>query len=255
MDVSRADDNRMTEACVAPLVEARDLTVRYGPIEAVKGIELAVRPGEVLGLLGGNGAGKTSTLKAIAGVNPPTSGRLLVAGCDMAQPNEAETARHRLGYTPDVGGLIRQSTPREHAILALSCRSRLDDLPYALSLMDEFGLTDVLDRDTAGFSHGMSRRLSVALAALTATHVLALDEPFDGVDPLGVTATQEVIRRARNAGVAVLVSTHLLGLLVEVCDSIAVMNGGRIVEVGVADRFTGRDGENQYKQLLQAGTA
>ncbi len=225
--------------------------MEYGPVRAVRGVTLDVSAGQVVGVLGGNGAGKSSTLRAVAGVNPPTSGQLMVAGCDMSRPGSAELARTKVGYTPDVGGLIRAATVREHIGIALSTRGMLGEWAAAAALVEEFDLADVVDRDTAGFSHGMSRRLSVLLAALTSQDVLILDEPFDGVDPVGVEATMRVITRAKNAGIAVLVSTHLLSLLVRCSDNIAVMTHGKIRDYADADAFAGGIGERRYEQILQ----
>lgn len=241
----------MTTAPSASIIQARDLCVQYGAVTAVRNLNLEVKPGQVLGLLGGNGAGKSSTLRALAAVNPPTSGVLTIDGLDLSDPAQAEVVRRVIGYCPDVGGLIRQSTVREHIGITLASRGRLEDWPHALQLLDEFGLKEVLDRETHGFSHGMSRRLSVLLAALSAQRVLILDEPFDGVDPLGVQATRDVIRRARSAGLAVLVSTHLLRLLTMVSDDIAVMVAGTVVETAPAEEFSGKTGEERYEALLR----
>lgn len=236
------------------LVDARDLVVSYdeGRVVAVDGLSLQVSAGEVVGVLGGNGAGKSSTLRTFAGVNPPSSGSLAVAGNDMAVAREAELARNVVGYAPDVGGLIRQATVREHVGLALGLRGRVDFWPSALELVERFDLLRVLDRETGGFSHGMSRRLSVVLAVLTAERVLVLDEPFDGVDPLGVAATEEVIRGAAREGLGVVVSTHLLSLLSRVSDRICVMSRGKVVAEGGADHFDGLVGEAKYAELLGA---
>jgi ABC-2 type transport system ATP-binding protein len=129
-----------------------------------------------------------------------------------------------------------------------------DAWPQALEMLDLFGLADVLDRETHGFSHGMSRRLSVMLAAVTSSRVLILDEPFDGVDPLGVHATEHVIQQAREAGVAVIVSTHLLPLLAGVSDRIAVMVRGKVKETGPAGGYLGLTGAAHYEEILN-GTA
>lgn len=233
-----------------PIVHASDLHVEYGPVKAVRGVSFEIHPGHVLGVLGGNGAGKSSTLRAVGGVNPPTSGNLTIAGLDMSHPASAEQARALIGYTPDVGGLVRAATVREHIGIALASRGTLREWPAAAKLLHDFELADVVDRDTAGFSHGMSRRLSVLLAALTATRVLILDEPFDGVDPIGVQATMKVIEQAKNAGLAVLVSTHLLSLLTQCSDSIAVMVHGQIHEHAAATEFTGTVGEQRYQSIL-----
>lgn len=234
------------------LVQISDLRITYlqGALAAVDSLSLDVKAGEVLGLAGGNGAGKTSTLKTVAGIQPASSGVVQIAGFDLRSPDAADRARSVVGYCPDTGGLIRQATVREHVGIALALRGRLKDWAYALELVELFNLTSVLDRPTAGFSHGMSRRVSVMLAALTAEKVLILDEPFDGVDPRGVSATKTVIKRAQDSGLAVIVSTHLLELLVSVADRIAVMVEGKLVEESEASRFAGPSGQSHYNELL-----
>lgn len=233
------------------VIQVDDLTIRYGDVTAVNGLNLTLHRGEVLGLLGGNGAGKSSTLRAIAGVNPPTQGVLTVAGHDMGDRKGVEKGRTAVGYCPDVGGLIRQATVREHVALALAFRGATHLWPQAMDMIDKFDLMGVLDRPTTGFSHGMSRRLSVLLAALQARDVLILDEPFDGVDPLGVDATMDAIRDARAAGLGVLVSTHLIDLLVDASDRVAVMVGGQVVAHDDAAAFTGETGKARYADLLK----
>jgi ABC-2 type transport system ATP-binding protein len=171
-------------------VRITDLTIRYGEVVAVDRVTLVVAPGQVMGLLGGNGAGKSSTLRAVAGVNPPTSGEVVVAGFNLADPRQVEKARQAVGYCPDLGGLIPAATPREHIAATLAFRGLTHLWPQAYELLDRFELAGALDRLTGGFSHGMARRLSVVLAALTAEQVLILDEPFDGVDPQGSDATR-----------------------------------------------------------------
>lgn len=245
------------QAQVNPLVDVRSLEISYGdtePVRAVKGIDLQVHAGEVLGLLGGNGAGKTSTMRAVAGVMPATAGTILIDGHDLSDVAQADYGRTVLGYCPDTAGVIRQGTVREHIGIALGLRDRLTAWPYALDLIDQFGLSHVLDREAMGFSHGMSRRLSVALAALTADKVLILDEPFDGVDPNGVKATEKVIAAAREAGLAVIVSTHMLDLLSSVTDRITVILQGRIVDDAASVFFCGESGKTRYADLLQRHT-
>lgn len=229
-----------------------NLSIQYGKVMAVNGLDLQVNRGEVLGLLGGNGAGKSSTLKAVAGVNPHSGGSLIVSGHDMATAAGAEKARSSVGFCPDVGGLIRHATVREHIALGLAFRNKTHLWPQALELTELFDLTGVLDRVTAGFSHGMSRRLSVMLAVLQAEDVLVLDEPFDGVDPLGVDATMTAIKMATDNNLGVLISTHLLDLVVESCDRVCVMVGGKVVENNTALSFTGDLGKTRYANLLRS---
>lgn len=233
------------------LINIENLAIRYGNVTAVDGLNLQVHPGEVVGLLGGNGAGKSSTLRAISGVNRHTSGLLEVCGYDMADPTQVEQVRRLIGYCPDVGGLVRQATVREHIGIALAMHGNTHLWPQALDMLELFNLTEVLDRVTQGFSHGMCRRLSVLLAALTAQRVLVLDEPFDGVDPLGVEATLRSINIATEAGVGVLISTHLLDLVVEACDRVVVVVDGKAVTSDTADSFAGEQGKRKYANLLR----
>lgn len=233
------------------VVEVRDLTIRYGEVTAVSHLDLDVAAGEVVGLLGGNGAGKSSTLRAVAGVNPPSTGTLIVAGHDLADDRQVDAARQAVGYCPDVGGLLRQATVREHIGLALAFRRKTQQWPRALDLLERFDLSGSLDRITTGFSHGMCRRLSVLLAVLTAEQVLVLDEPFDGVDPLGVEAALAMIADARRAGLGILVSTHLLPVLTGTCDRIVVMAAGALVDAGESATFAGVEGLQRYTATLQ----
>jgi ABC-2 type transport system ATP-binding protein len=188
------------------LVVVRDLTVRFGAVAAVSGLDLTLPASASVALIGRNGAGKSTTLRVLAGVLPPTSGTVLIAGIDGVQ--DPSSVKSRVGYCPDVGGLIPRATAWEHLQLAATLRG-LDASwrERAADLLERFDLTGVADRITSSFSHGMGRRMSVVLAAFHSPDVLLLDEPFDGVDPLGVEATMQVIRELRLQGSAVLVST------------------------------------------------
>ena len=230
-------------------VELRDLTVRFGDVVAVAGFDLVLPAGSSVALVGRNGAGKSTTLRVLAGVLPPTSGQVRVAGVDaVADPAGAKA---RTGYCPDVGGLIPRATPWEHLQLAATLRG----LPggwqdRARELLDRFDLGTVADRVTADFSHGMGRRMSVVLAAFHSPEVLLLDEPFDGVDPLGVEATLAVVRELRLQGCAVLLSTHLLALAVQACDEAVVLRHGSVVAAGPAAELAGESGAARYRSLL-----
>ena len=232
------------------MVEVRDLRVAFGEVVAVDHLELTVRGGACIALVGRNGAGKSTTLRSIAGVVPPTAGEITVAGVSVnADPIGA---RAKVGYCPDVGGLIPRATPWEHLLLAAQLRG----LPAgswerrAEDLLDRFELRDAADRVTAGFSHGMGRRMSVVLAAFPEPDALLLDEPFDGVDPLGVDATMGVIAEARSRSAAVIVSTHLLPLAVQACGEILVLRQGRVVSASPAEEMAGDRGAERYRSLL-----
>ncbi len=224
------------------------LRVQFGSVEAVTGVDLRVEQGQSMALLGRNGAGKSTTMRVLAGVVPPTSGTALVGGYDVR--DATLEAKRVVGYCPDVGGLVPRATPWEHLQLSARLRDLGDWEMRGRALLERFDLGDVAHRVTAGFSHGMSRRLSVVLAALHEPEVLLLDEPFDGVDPVGVEATFDVIEDARARGAAVLVSTHLRDLAVEVCSEVAVLRGGTRMATISSGFMAGDDGARAYRALL-----
>jgi ABC-2 type transport system ATP-binding protein len=234
---------------VEPVLQVQGLVVDFGEVRAVDGFDLSVGAGTSVALIGRNGAGKSTTMRVLGGVLPPSAGSVVVAGIDAAQDPSA--VRAAVGYCPDVGGLIPRATPWEHLQLA----ARLRGMPAgwqdrARDLLDQFELAGAADRITAGFSHGMGRRLSVVLAAFHQPQVLLLDEPFDGVDPLGVDATLAIVREARATGAAVLVSTHLLHLAVEACNEAVVLKNGRVVGAAPAHELVGDDGRERYRSLI-----
>jgi ABC-2 type transport system ATP-binding protein len=229
-------------------VEIQRLWVRFGEVAAVQGIDLTAEAGRATALLGRNGAGKSTTMRVLAGVIPPTEGVVRLDGIDAREDPLA--VKRLVGYCPDVGGLVPRATPWEHLQLAARLR-RMDDWESrARHLLERFELGDEAHRVTSGFSHGMGRRLSVLLAAFHEPSVLLLDEPFDGVDPVGVDATLEVIADARARGATVLVSTHLRDLAVQACQSALVLRGGSTVASLGASELVGEEGARVYRALL-----
>jgi ABC-2 type transport system ATP-binding protein len=229
-------------------VDIRGLWVRFGAVAAVRGIDLTAEAGRATALLGRNGAGKSTTMRVLAGVIPPTEGTVEVDGIDVLKDPLA--VKRLTGYCPDVGGLVPRATPWEHLQLSARLRRLEGWEERAQSLLERFELGDAAHRVTSGFSHGMGRRLSVILATFHDPSVLLLDEPFDGVDPLGVEATLEVIADARARGAAVLVSTHLRDLAMAACETALVLRGGSSVAKMRADELVGEEGAGVYRALL-----
>ncbi len=229
-------------------VDIQGLWVRFGSVAAVRGFDLSAEAGRATALLGRNGAGKSTTMRVLAGVIPPTEGTVEVGGIDVR--NDPLAVKRMTGYCPDVGGLVPRATPWEHLQLAARLRRLENWEARAQDLLERFDLGDAAHRVTSGFSHGMGRRMSVILAAFHDPTVLLLDEPFDGVDPLGVDATLEVIADARARGAAVLVSTHLRDLAMQACENALVLRGGSTVAELHAHELVGEEGAGVYRALL-----
>lgn len=247
-----ADDISIVNNTIDPIVSVNNLTVSFNGFTAVDNISFQVHSGEVLGILGSNGAGKSSTMKVLSGIIKPQNGSVTVDGHLLTSITEEEEAKKLLGYCPDVGGLIVGATPREHIQLLLALDGRESDYDKGLYLVDQIGLSEFLDTPVGGFSHGMSRRLSVVLATLASKRFLILDEPFDGVDPIGVESIVEIVTEAKKMGLAVVVCTHLLSLLTEVTDRVIVMRKGTILETLPVAELTGEEGAALYKSILEA---
>jgi len=231
-----------------PVVDVRGLHVRFGEVEAVAGVDLAAYAGQATALLGRNGAGKSTTMRVLGGVVPPTAGEVRVGGIDVARhPLEVKRAT---GYCPDVGGLVPRATAWEHLQLSARLRGVTGWETRARDLLERFELGDAAHRVTGGFSHGMGRRLSVVLAILHEPDIVLLDEPFDGVDPVGVEATLEAIADARARGACILISTHLRELAIQACSSVLVLRGGARVATVDASEMAGEEGARAYRALL-----
>lgn len=234
------------------VVVVENLIVRFEDFTAVNDVSFTVNSGEVRGVLGGNGAGKSTTLRTLGGVIRPTSGKVTIGGESVETLKGGNKARALTGYCPDVGGLISGASPVEHVRLLAALRKDKELYKTGLEEIERFNLGEFKHSSVSGFSHGMMRRLSVLLASLSAKSLLILDEPYDGVDPLGVDIINEVISEKREQGVAVIVSTHLQNLLVDVSDSINIMSKGTLLGIMPADELAGDEGMEKYSQMLIA---
>ncbi len=214
-----------------------DLTKRYdSDVLAVDHLNLTVDAGSVFGLLGPNGAGKTTTMRMLVGLIRPTSGRVRIFG-EPIRPG-ASTLR-RVGVLVEGPGFVPQLSGRENLELfwRAGAASMSDaNLERALAIAD---LGDAVERKYRTYSHGMRQRLGLAQALLGDPELLVIDEPTDGLDPQQMRHTREVLRRVAAQGTTVLLSSHLLNEVEQVCDHIAVMNRGRLVATGTVPDLLG----------------
>lgn len=196
----------------------------YRDTVAVAGLSFEVGPGHVLGLVGPNGAGKTTTLRAIAGIIPPTRGRVLVAGYDVAaQPVQA---KQRLAYIPDEPRLFDTLTVAEHLEFAAAAYNVPDHVKKGTELLRSFDLIDKKDALAQELSRGMRQKVAICCGYLHDPAAIIFDEPLTGLDPRGIrTLKRSIVERAR-AGAAIVISSHLLSLVEDLCSHLLILDHG-----------------------------
>jgi ABC-2 type transport system ATP-binding protein len=214
------------------VIEARGLLKLYGATRAVDAIDLSIRRGEIFGLLGPNGAGKTTTILMMLGLTETSGGTVRVLGFDpVRQPLEV---KRRVGYLPDAVGFYDYLTARENLryTARLLAISRRDAEKRILDALESVQLGAVADKRVSTFSRGMRQRLGIAEIVMKKAEVAILDEPTSGLDPHATYELLEMIRELKRAGVAVLLSSHLLDRVQSVCDRVALFNNGKIALMG-----------------------
>ena len=212
------------------MLEVRGLTRYYGDIPAVRELSFAVGPGEVLGLVGPNGAGKTTTLRCIVGIIRPTAGEIRVAGHDLGrEPLQAKAA---LAFMPDEPHLFEHLSVEEHLRLAGRIYGVPDVAPRIEALLEEFDLVGKRAVRPDGLSRGMKQKLTIACGLIHDPRVLLFDEPLTGLDPGSIRRMKGTIRMRAEAGAAVILSSHLLTLVEELCTRVLVIQDGRSVAMG-----------------------
>ena len=226
-------------ACWSPVrVELEGLGKSYdGRHWAVRGLELAIPSGSVLGLIGPNGAGKSTTLRMMATVMQPSAGTLRLDGEEIG-PDPLE-ARRRIGFLGDGNPLYKQLTPAEYLRFFGQCfRMGRAELEAAIDdTLVTFDLTGKRDTPCAALSKGMRQRLLIARCFLHAPQLLILDEPADGLDPRGRGDLHKILSAARDRGVTIVISSHILRELDDLCDQVAILQGGRLVVAGELEQI------------------
>jgi len=211
-------------------------TIGRRTITALDGIDIAVRPGELFGLLGPNGAGKTTTVKVLLGLTAPTSGSARIAGLPVSNPE----SRRSVGYLPEGHKIPNYLTARQ----TLSIFGRMSGMDSdairtrSVELLEKLKLAQWIDVRVKKFSKGMTQRLGLAAALIHQPKVLLLDEPTDGVDPVGRREIRDILRDEARNGVAVLLNSHLLSEIELTCDRVAMLRAGKVAAEGSVEELT-----------------
>ena len=207
------------------LISVDDFHKAYGETVAVSGLSFQVRPGQTLGLVGPNGAGKTTTLRAICGIIPPTRGRLAVDGHDVAL--EPVQAKQRLGYVPDEPKLFDLLSVAEHLEFAAAAYRVSDAAAKSAVLLDAFELSEKKDTLTQELSRGMRQKVAICCAYLHDPPAILFDEPLTGLDPRAIRTLKESFRTRAKAGAAIIISSHLLSLVEDLCSHLLILDRGQ----------------------------
>jgi len=215
------------------MIEVEGLTKLYGDFAAVSDLSFVVRPGEVLGLVGPNGAGKTTTLRCLAGVMPPAKGAVRIAGHDLATAPLA--AKQVLAYFPDEPRLFDYLTVRQHLDFTARLYQVADAERAGEELLRELEIADKADALPGELSRGMKQKLAIACGLLHAPQVAFFDEPLTGLDPYGIRRMKDTILERARGGMALLISSHLLHLVDEICTHLMILKQGRRVAYGTID--------------------
>jgi len=219
------------------MIEVDRLTRNYNSFTAVKDLSFHVEPGEVLGLVGPNGAGKTTTLRCIVGIIPPTVGDVLIDGVSISRAPIA--AKRAVAFMPDEPRLFEHLTVREHLQFTARIYGVLDFEKKAQALLEELELTSQPDSMPNELSRGMKQKLVIACGLLHSPANLIFDEPLTGLDPLGMRRMKTTIVNRAREGASIIVSSHLLHMVEEICDRILILKAGRKIIHGTLQEISG----------------
>jgi ABC-2 type transport system ATP-binding protein len=225
------------------MIELHNVTKKFGTFAAVDGVSLRIERGQFFGFLGPNGAGKTTTIKMLTGLYAPTSGSCLVNGFDVQKNPLA--AKQCIGYVPDQPFLYEKLTGREflYFVGGLFRLSKADLRARIEEYVDIFETGDFVDKRAEEYSQGMRQRIVLTAALLHDPKVLIVDEPLVGLDPRSARLVKDLLKKRTEQGVTIFMSTHLLEIVEELCDRIAIIQRGRIIHEEIQDSRKRENGE------------
>jgi ABC-2 type transport system ATP-binding protein len=246
MNAATADAHAPKPTAGGAVIRVGDVRKAYGAVKAVDGVTFEVAPGEIFGLLGPNGAGKTTTMEMIEGLHQPDAGSIEVLGLDIRR--NAPQIKHRIGVQLQTAALYPQLTVEELLRLFASFYTRQQPIERVL---DDLELGEKRAAQTKTLSGGQQQRLSVALALVNDPEVVFLDEPTTGLDPAARQGLWHVIRRMQGEGRTILMTTHYMEEAEALCDRLAIMDHGRILDMGTVDELIGRRFQERGVRFLR----
>jgi ABC-2 type transport system ATP-binding protein len=220
------------------MITVSHLTKLYGDFKAVDDLSFTVGPGEVVGLIGPNGAGKTSTLRSIVGIQSPSAGTIAIGGRDIVK--DAVEAKRQLAFMADEPQLFEYLTVMEHLRLTARIYQVRDVEAKAAVLLKELELVGKEKSLPSELSRGMKQKVAIACGLIHEPKALLFDEPLTGLDPLGIRHMKGTIVARGRAGAAIIVSSHLLHLVEEICSRVVIINRGVKVADGTIDELRAR---------------
>jgi ABC-2 type transport system ATP-binding protein len=224
------------------MIELTHLVKKFGELVAVNDLSLTISRGEFFAMLGPNAAGKTTTMKILAGLMKPTSGCARVADLDV-QEHPLET-RRRMAFVPDFPFLYDKLTPWEFFCFTGQLFGMGEEQieSKSVGLVKRFNLEPFANKMIEGLSHGTKQRVAIVSALLHEPEVFVIDEPMIGLDPHHARVVKDILKERSRAGMTVLVSTHQLSVAEEMADRIGIIHGGRLIAVGTADELRRQSG-------------
>jgi ABC-2 type transport system ATP-binding protein len=238
------------------MIQAEGLTKLYGDFVAVSELSFAVQPGQVMGLVGPNGAGKTTTLRCLAGIIPPTRGNIQVCGCDLAV--DPISAKQQLALFTDEPRLFDYLTVWQHLVFTARIYQVQGYEAIGRQLLEELEIADKRNALPAELSRGMKQKLVIACGLLHAPKVIYFDEPLTGLDPLGIRRMKDSILKRAREGAAIIISSHLLHLVEEICSHILILKNGRKITFGTIEeitrQFSAQAGETNLEEVFFRAT-
>ena len=229
------------------MIDVANLSKRYGDFTAVNDLSFCVRAGEVMGLVGPNGAGKTTTLRCITGIIPATFGHAKLCCIDVAA--DPIGAKRQMAFIPDEPRLFEYLTVAQHLNFVARLYGVADYAERALPILAELEMTDKQQLLPGELSRGMKQKLAIACGLLHQPKIVIFDEPMTGLDPVGMRRMKGVMRRLAREGAAIILSSHLLGLVEEVCTHLLILKDGVKMADGTVADVRARFADNAESSL------